>query len=315
MQIRLYISQNIFNEYTIQLSVEHTHYLFHVMRCQIGDYINIFNQDDGEWSCKIHSLNKKVCILFIEKQLRTSIKLPNKLILCYTPTKRVCNNFITQKATELGVDIIQPIITCHSVIKNVNQDKMAKVAIESAEQCDRLSIPKIYPVKNIIDLIVELNENVNDEHVNDVVSHTTKILFGITQNDLHRCSKILDINLELQLKSLPLQSLQSLQSSQLSQLSQSSQSLRQSLPLQQKLITKNDNNINNRSVCNIYVFIGPEGGFTKHEIENLSSLLSFKFDTTIHPIQLGLLTLRADTAIIALLTFCNIVYGDWLVTY
>lgn len=146
--IRLYIEGEITNP--LLLHKKHTHYLYNVMRKRKGDTIIVFNELNGEWECEISEISKNKCLIELVSHIRAheyfSVKLNNTSIttiikLYFAPIKTYSTSFIVQKATEFGVNEIQPIITNRSVVKNVNTEKLRDTAIEASEQCGRIDIP------------------------------------------------------------------------------------------------------------------------------------------------------------------------------
>jgi 16S rRNA (uracil1498-N3)-methyltransferase len=130
------------------------HYLLHVMRIKIDDYCGVFNGIDGEYACQIIALTKKNMILKPIKHTRPHL-LPTKMCLIFAIIKKTPLEFLVQKATELGVGILQPIITERTVIREVNQERLQSIAIEAAEQCCLTAIPQILPVKHLSEVLLE----------------------------------------------------------------------------------------------------------------------------------------------------------------
>jgi 16S rRNA (uracil1498-N3)-methyltransferase len=140
--IRLYINWPLNAGQAVVLSKEDSHYLATVMRQKQGGIVNVFNERDGEYSAQIASLTKSQVSLTVKD--RQSLPPPSKeLTLFFAPIKNVDSSFIIQKATELGVTKIVPIICERSVIKKVNNEKLVKVARQAIEQCEGFKIPTI----------------------------------------------------------------------------------------------------------------------------------------------------------------------------
>ena len=141
MNIRLYNPDSIEENSTNLLSKEHTHYVVNVMRLKRGSNINFFNSE-GEWKSEIVFLNKdRVEVKIIEK-----IKQPKRLSsieLAICLVKKNPMEIILQKATELGVSKIIPIISERTEVKELNYDRANKIVIEATEQSNQLSPPKI----------------------------------------------------------------------------------------------------------------------------------------------------------------------------
>lgn len=144
MTVRLFIDSPLQLNQEVILTENAYHYLVHVMRSVVGDDVLLFNGKDGEWSSKIEKISKKEIALRLIKNTRLqSEEKKTDTWLCFAPVKKDKMDFIVQKATELGVDVLQPVLTRRTVVGHVNTDKMRLQAIEAAEQCERLSVPQI----------------------------------------------------------------------------------------------------------------------------------------------------------------------------
>ncbi len=161
--IRLYHLGRISENTTSLLSKEHTHYVANVMRLKRGSNINFFNKD-GEWNSEIIFLEKdRVEVKFLSK-VKESKKSSNiELAICLV--KKNSMEMILQKATELGVAKITPIISERTEIKELNYERANKIAIESIEQSNQLTPP-------LISEVIRLNDFINN------LSDPTKLLFA-----------------------------------------------------------------------------------------------------------------------------------------
>jgi 16S rRNA (uracil1498-N3)-methyltransferase len=112
------------------------------MRRKDGDQLLVFNGADGEWLANIVSSSKKHCFLALREQTRLQIIQPD-IWLCFAPVKNSPINNIIQKATELGVSLMQPVITQHTVVTKINTGRLGAIAVEAAEQSERITVPKI----------------------------------------------------------------------------------------------------------------------------------------------------------------------------
>ena len=155
MNIRLYNPDSIEENSTNLLSKEHTHYVVNVMRLKRGSNINFFNSE-GEWKSEIVFLNKdRVEVKIIEK-IKQPKGLSNiELAICLVKKNPMEN--ILQKATELGVSKIIPIISERTEVKELNHDRANKIVIESTEQSNQLSPPKISEVTKLKDFLNNLD--------------------------------------------------------------------------------------------------------------------------------------------------------------
>ena len=155
MNIRLYNPDSIEENSTSLLSKEHTHYVVNVMRLKRGSNINFFNSE-GEWKSEIVFLDKdRVEVKIIEK-IKQPKGLSNiELAICLV--KKNSMETILQKATELGVSKITPIISERTEVKELNYDRANKIVIESTEQSNQLSPPKISEVIKLKDFLNNLD--------------------------------------------------------------------------------------------------------------------------------------------------------------
>ena len=155
--IRLFISNEFKQGTDIYLSDNSLHYLRNVMRRQAGDNILIFNGQEGEWLSTIKTLTKKEGILTLLHQTRQQ-ETEKKLILCPALIKKENFDWVLQKATELGATDIYPLLTDRSVVLKLNLERANTIVREAAEQCERLSIPKIHQPAKLKDLFKHLPE-------------------------------------------------------------------------------------------------------------------------------------------------------------
>ena len=163
MNIRLYHPNSIVENSTSLLSKEHTHYVVNVMRLKRGSIINFFNIE-GEWESEIVFLEKeRVEVKFLKKVKEPQKK--NKIELAICLVKKNPMEIILQKATELGVSKIIPIISERTEVKELNYDRAKKIVIEATEQSNQMFPPEILKVVKLKDFLKNLDQ-------------TTKLLFG-----------------------------------------------------------------------------------------------------------------------------------------
>ena len=155
--IRLFHPENIIENTTSLLSKEHTHYLTNVMRMKRGSNINFFNEN-GEWLSEIVFLDRdRVEVKFLNK-LREPTKNSNiELAICIV--KKSPMDTILQKATELGVIKITPIVSERTEIKELNYNRAHKIVIEATEQSNQFAPPEISNVTKLKDFLQGLDES------------------------------------------------------------------------------------------------------------------------------------------------------------
>jgi 16S rRNA (uracil1498-N3)-methyltransferase len=141
-KVRLYVEAALADATRVETAEAQSHYLLHVMRAHVGDRVSLFNGRDGEWLAKITSVTKRRCVLICERQTCTQCNTPD-LWLCFAPIKKTPADYLTQKATELGVSALQPVMTRRTIVSRVNTERMRANAIEAAEQSERLTVPDI----------------------------------------------------------------------------------------------------------------------------------------------------------------------------
>ena len=154
--IRLYHPENILENSTSLLSKEHTHYLVNVMRAKRGGNVNFFNKN-GEWLSEIVFLEKdRVEVKFLSKIKENTNTLNIELAICLV--KKNAMEIILQKATELGIKKIIPIISERTEVKEINFERANKIVIEATEQSNQLEPPQISEILNLKDFL-NINRN------------------------------------------------------------------------------------------------------------------------------------------------------------
>ena len=153
--IRLYFPDNIVENTTSLLSKEHTHYVTNVMRMKRGSNINFFNKE-GEWLSEIIFLDRdRVEVKFLNKMKESSKQSNIELAICLV--KKNPMETILQKATELGVIRITPIISERTEVKELNYERAQKIVIEATEQSNQLNPPKVSKVIKLKDFLEKLD--------------------------------------------------------------------------------------------------------------------------------------------------------------
>jgi 16S rRNA (uracil1498-N3)-methyltransferase len=138
---RLFVAPALRSGATVPLDAAQGHYLTGVLRLQAGDPVLVFNGTDGEWQGRLAGAGKRT-ELGIEHQVRPQ-RPPGDLHYLFSPLKRARLDYMVQKAVEMGVSRLQPVMTRRTQSERVNLDRMHANAIEAAEQCGILGIPEI----------------------------------------------------------------------------------------------------------------------------------------------------------------------------
>ena len=156
MNIRLYHPDSKAENTTRLLTKEHTHYLVNVMRLKRGSILNFFNKY-GEWKSEVIFLDKdRVEVKFLKKIKEVSNF--SKIELAFCLVKKNPLETILQKATELGVSKIIPIISERTEVKELNIERAKKIVIEATEQSNQLVPPEILKVIKLKDFLENLDE-------------------------------------------------------------------------------------------------------------------------------------------------------------
>ena len=151
---RLYVAAPLRSGADVPLEAAQGHYLTGVLRLQAGAAVLAFNGEHGEWRCTLAAAGKRTA-LRVEDQVRPQGP-PGDLHYLFAPLKRARLDYMVQKAVEMGVSRLQPVMTHHTQAERINLDRMHANAIEAAEQCGILGIPEIMPPVALQRAIAEL---------------------------------------------------------------------------------------------------------------------------------------------------------------
>ena len=145
--IRLFFSSTLSVNMTGKLDRSQSYYLTKVMRVKENEVFSLFNKE-GEWEAKILGVSKSIVEFETIKKIRQK-KNTKEIWLAFSPIKSNYQNFMIQKATELGITKFLPIIFDRTIVRKVNEERLSKIVIEASEQSDRINIPSIEPIQNL----------------------------------------------------------------------------------------------------------------------------------------------------------------------
>jgi len=155
--LRLFHPDNIIENTIGLLSKEHTHYVVNVMRLKRGSNLNFFNKE-GEWLSEIISIERdKVEVKFLHKVKEPSKISKIELAICLV--KKTPMEIILQKATELGVRKITPVISDRTEVKDLNFERANKIIIEATEQSNQLNTPDLSQIIRLKDFINNISKD------------------------------------------------------------------------------------------------------------------------------------------------------------
>ena len=149
---RLFVTCKLEPGATVTLSKDQAHYLGNVLRLKQGDNLLLFNGREGEWWAELNAIGKKGAQARLDHQTRPQDEGPD-LHYLFAPLKRARLDYMVQKATELGVSALRPVITRHTVAERVKTQRLLANAIEAAEQCGILRVPAIMEPENLTRLL------------------------------------------------------------------------------------------------------------------------------------------------------------------
>jgi 16S rRNA (uracil1498-N3)-methyltransferase len=139
---RLFVTADLSAGARLPATPEQANYLLAVMRTRAGDAVRLFNGRDGEWRAVVADVTKRGCTLVAEDLLRPQAVGPD-IDYLFAPLKRARLDYMVQKATELGVRRLCPVLTRHTIAERVNTDRLTANAVEAAEQCGVLWVPEV----------------------------------------------------------------------------------------------------------------------------------------------------------------------------
>jgi 16S rRNA (uracil1498-N3)-methyltransferase len=138
---RLFVDAPLEAGGTVALERAHAHYLSHVLRLTPGDSVLVFNGRDGEWSAILEGGGKRTSLVVDAKTRQQTVVAD--LHYLFAPLKAARLDYMVQKAVEMGVSRLAPVLTRHGQVTRVNLERMRANAIEAAEQCGILALPEI----------------------------------------------------------------------------------------------------------------------------------------------------------------------------
>jgi 16S rRNA (uracil1498-N3)-methyltransferase len=153
---RLYVDAALASGGIVALNSAQTHYLVHVLRLAPGDGVLVFNGREGEWRASLANAGKRGANLTLQGQTRPQTAAGD-LHYLFAPLKHARLDYMVQKAVELGVSRLRPVVTRHTQAARVNLDRMRANAIEAAEQCGVLTLPEIGPPVALARAVSELD--------------------------------------------------------------------------------------------------------------------------------------------------------------
>ena len=155
----VFVPTDLQQDAPVALDEAQSKYLFKVMRLNVGDPVRVFNGRHGEWKASVKEiLGKTAGMLQVDEQTRRQGVLTD-LHLYFAPLKKTRTDFVVEKATELGVEVIQPVITEYTQAERVRTDRLERLTMEAAEQTERLNMPRVQEPLSLIKLMTSLTDH------------------------------------------------------------------------------------------------------------------------------------------------------------
>lgn len=151
---RLFLDQSLSPHRECALSDEQRHYLINVLRLAPGDPVRVFNGKDGEWLAHLATVTKRQASLRCEQHVANASPPPD-IDYLFAPLKHARLDYVVQKAAELGVRRLRPMLTHRTISERINLDRMRANVIEAAEQCNLVFVPEIMEPQRFADLLAD----------------------------------------------------------------------------------------------------------------------------------------------------------------
>jgi 16S rRNA (uracil1498-N3)-methyltransferase len=149
---RLFVSGPLIEGASVPLEGGQAHYLGKVMRVSPGDAVILCDDETGEWLARVVEAGKRDVGLTVEQRLRGREGVPD-FWLCAALTKKAAFDLVIEKATELGVAVLQPVLTRRGVADKLNPERARTIMTEAAEQCARTALPVLAEVVKLEDML------------------------------------------------------------------------------------------------------------------------------------------------------------------
>lgn len=145
---RLFVRASLREGGEVEPTREQANYLLNVLRMGDGDRLLVFDGAHGEWLATIRATGRRDCRLHLVECVRPQTA-PGDVDWLFAPLKHARLDYMVQKAVEMGVARIRPVITRHTQVSRINLERMEANVIEAAEQCGVISVP---PIAEPVDL-------------------------------------------------------------------------------------------------------------------------------------------------------------------
>jgi 16S rRNA (uracil1498-N3)-methyltransferase len=151
---RLFVEAPLTEGGEVYVTGPQAHYLLSVMRLKQGAPVKLFDDSSGEYLATVTNAGKRDLLLTIKARLRAREAVPD-LWLCQALIRKDRLDWIAEKACELGVALLMPVLTARCVVDKLKEDRLRAQMIEAAEQCERTALPEIAPLAKLDALLAK----------------------------------------------------------------------------------------------------------------------------------------------------------------
>lgn len=148
VSVRLFVDAPLAAGAAAECTPGQANYLGNVLRMGIAAHVLVFNGRDGEWLAEITAMKRSACVVTARERVRPQASGPD-LHYLFAPLKKARLDYMVQKATEMGVSVLQPVMTRRTNAERVNLERMRANAVEAAEQCGVLRVPEVFEPKKL----------------------------------------------------------------------------------------------------------------------------------------------------------------------
>lgn len=153
--IRLFVSADLAAGGMVRLDEKQRHYVLHVMRLRVEESVLLLNGRDGLWRGVLTRLDKKAADVLLQEQIQEQTPLTGA-DLYMAVIKKEAMDLVIQKAVELGVRSIHPVLCARSVVSKINRERLQQIAVEAAEQSERLNVPTVFQAVSLTQAVSDV---------------------------------------------------------------------------------------------------------------------------------------------------------------
>ncbi|MEM1316979.1 MAG: 16S rRNA (uracil(1498)-N(3))-methyltransferase [Pseudomonadota bacterium] len=151
---RFFTTEPLTADASIEPGRAEANHILNVLRMGDGDPLLLFNGRDGEWRATVQREGRKKATFVVGKQLRAQPPIPD-LRLLYAPLKQARLDYMIQKAVEMGVGHLHPVLTQYTQMRKVNLERIETHVTEAAQQCGVLALPQAYEPSSMPEAVAD----------------------------------------------------------------------------------------------------------------------------------------------------------------